>query len=159
MKRIQNLELKGSHDTILMLFQNGENNGENNVENNVNRITVKREATNEKEALNHVKDCQKLIRARKLVSRGQIPENFVPGESYEAKPIESSSNFDFVTWIMVRYLTKSHLPEYSSSEKPSIPPFTATNSLLVQKHYPITSIGFTLIIPIQLQSMTQQTLA
>ena len=47
---------------------------------------------------------------------------------------------------MARYVTKSHLPEYSS-EKPSIPSFTATNSVLVHKHYPITSIGFTLIIP------------
>ena len=134
--------IEGSHDTILMFFQNGENN----VENNVNRISVKREAINEKKALNHVLDCQKLIRARKLVSRGQIPENFVPGEPYEAKAIENSY-FDFVTWIMAPYVTKSHLQEYSSSfEKPSIPSFTATNSVLVHKHYPITSIGFTPII-------------
>ena len=76
--------IEGSHDTILMLFQNGENN--------VNQISVKREATNEKKAFNHVLDCQKLIRARNLVSRGQIPENYVPGEPYEAKAIESSSN-------------------------------------------------------------------
>ena len=34
--------IEGSHDTILMLFQNGENN----VENNVNRISVKRDSTN-----------------------------------------------------------------------------------------------------------------
>ena len=44
-------------------------------------------------------------------------------------------------------MTKSLLPGYSSSEKPSIPLFTATNSVLLHKHYPITIIGFTLIIP------------
>ena len=63
--------IEGSYDTILILFQNGENN----VENNVNPIIVKCEAINEKKALNHVLDFQKLIRARKLVSRGQIPES------------------------------------------------------------------------------------
>ena len=47
-------EIEGSNDTILMLFQNGENN----VENNANRISVKRETTNGKKALNHVSDCQ-----------------------------------------------------------------------------------------------------
>ena len=123
--------------------------------NNVNRISVKREATNEKKALNHVLDCQKLIRARKLVSRGQIPENFVPGEPYEAKAVENSSNFDFVTWIMARYVTKSHLTEYSSSEKPSIPSFTATNSVLVHKHYQLQALDSHRSYPIQLQSMTQ----
>ena len=44
--------IERSHETILMLFQNGENNAENNV----NRISVKREATNEKKELNHVLD-------------------------------------------------------------------------------------------------------
>ena len=91
-------EIEGSHDTILMLFQNGENNAENNV----NRISVKREATNEKKQLNCVLNCQKLIKARKLVRRGQIPGKFILGEPYEAKAIESSSNFDFVTWMMAR---------------------------------------------------------
>ena len=99
-------------------FQNVfEKNGEDNVENNVHRIGVKREATNEKNAINHVLDCQKLKRAKKLVIRGQIPEKFVPGEPYEANVFDSSSHFDFVTWIMARYVAKSHLPEYSFSEK------------------------------------------
>ena len=73
--------IEGSHDTNLMLFPNGENN----VGNNVHRIRGKHEATNEKKATNHVLDCQKLKRAKKLVIRGQIPEKFVPGKPYEAK--------------------------------------------------------------------------
>ena len=48
---------------------------------------------------------------------------------------------------MARYVAKSHLPEYYSSEKPSIPSFTATYNVLVHKHYSITNIGFTPIIP------------
>ena len=41
--------IEGSHDTILMLFQNGENNVENN----------------ENKALSHILDCQKLRHAKK----------------------------------------------------------------------------------------------
>ena len=57
--------------------------------NSVHQISVKREATNEKKALNHVLDFQKLKRVRKLVGRGHIPENFVSGKQYEAKAIEN----------------------------------------------------------------------
>ena len=92
-------------------------------------------------------DCQKLIRTRKLVSHGQIPENFVPEEPNETKDIENESNADYVTWVMVRYVTKTNLPEYSSCEKPTIPSFTATYSVLIHKHCPLTRIGFTPIIP------------
>ena len=132
----------GSHDTILMLFQNRENN----VENNVNGISVRHGATNEKKALNEMLHCQKLIRAGKLGNRGQIPENFLPGEPYKAGDTENSSNLDYTTWIMTRYVTKSHLPEYSSCEKPSIPSFTATNSILDHTQHPLTNIAFTPII-------------
>ena len=52
----------GSHDTILMLFQNRETN----VENNVNGISVRHGATNEKKALNEMLHCQQLIRVGKL---------------------------------------------------------------------------------------------
>ena len=133
----------GSHDTILMLFQNRENN----VENNVNGISVRHGATNEKKALNEMLHCQKLIRAGKLGNRGQIPENFLPGEPYKAGDTKNSSNLDYPTWIMTRYVTKSHLPEYSSCEKPSIPSFTATNSVLDHTQHPLTNIAFTPIIP------------
>ena len=132
-----------SHDTILMLFQNRENN----VENNVNGISVRHGATNEKKALNEMLHWQKLIRAGKLGNRGQIPENFLPGEPYKAGDTENSSNLDYATWIMTRYVTKSHLPEYSSCEKPSIPSFTATNSVLDHTQHPLTNIAFTPIIP------------
>ena len=48
---------------------------------------------------------------------------------------------------MACYVTKSHLPEYSSCGKPGMPSFTATNSVLIHKHCPLTRIGFTPIIP------------
>lgn len=61
-------------------------------------------------------DGRKLIRARKLESQGQIAENFLPGKPYKAEDIENTTNLDYATWIMTRYVTKSHLPEYCSCE-------------------------------------------
>ena len=48
---------------------------------------------------------------------------------------------------MAHYVTKTHLPEYYSCGKSGMPSFTATNSVLIQKHCPLTRIGFTPIIP------------
>ena len=135
--------IDGSHDTSFMFFQNGEDNDETNV----SGISVKPESRKEKKAFSQMLDCQKLIRTRKLVSHGQIPENFVPEEPNETKDIQNESNADYVTWVMVRYVTKTNLPEYSSCEKPNIPSFTATYSVLIHKHCPLTRIGFTPIIP------------
>ena len=58
--------IEGSRNTILMLFQNGEDNDQTSV----NRISAKPESKNEKKVFSQMLDCQKLIRTRKLVSRG-----------------------------------------------------------------------------------------
>ena len=66
----------GSHDTILMLFQNTANEtGDKPKE-----ISTKPLAEFEKKALDRVLDCQKLVRAAKYGGRRQIPATFVPSE-------------------------------------------------------------------------------
>ena len=74
-------EIKGSHDTILMLFHNEENN----VENNVNRISVKREATNGKKALNHVLECQETETSKKIGESRPDPREFCSGRAARSK--------------------------------------------------------------------------
>ena len=56
-------------------------------------------------------------------------------------------NADFMSWVIARFATKNHMTDFSSCENPSIPSFTATNSLLYHKKYPLTHIAFTPIIP------------
>ena len=56
-------------------------------------------------------------------------------------------NADFMSWVIARFATKKHIPDFSSCENPSIPFFTATNSLLHYKKSSLTRIAFTPIIP------------
>ena len=56
-------------------------------------------------------------------------------------------NADFISWVIARFATKKHISDFSSCENPSIPSFTATNSLIYYKKYPLTHIAFTPIIP------------
>ena len=64
----------GSHNTILMLFQNTANE----IGDKPKEISTKPLAQFEKKALNHVPNCQKLVRAAKYGGRCQILATFVP---------------------------------------------------------------------------------
>ena len=133
----------GSHDTILMLFQNPDGG----TEDEVHQISTKPSTSVDARTLHEVLACQTLVRVGKFVGRGEIPTNFLPGTPDEKQDIEFLANADFTTWMTARFITKANVPKYSSCEKPCIPSFTATSSLLVNKHHSLTRIGFTPIIP------------
>ena len=79
------------------------------------------------------------------IARFLLP--LVPSAPPDTRELEISMNADFISWIIARFATKKHIPDFSSCENHSIPSFTATNSLLYYKKYPLTCIAFTPIIP------------
>ena len=115
----------GSHDTILMLFQNTANETGNKPK----EISTKPSAEFERKALDRILDCQKPVRAAKYGGCCQIPVTFVPSPPPDTRELEISMNADFMNWVIARFATKKHIPDFSSCENPSIPSFTATNSL------------------------------
>ena len=143
----------GSHDTILMLFQNTANE----IIDKPKEISTKPLAEFEKKALDRVLDCQKLVRAAKygVVARFLLP--LVPSAPPGTRELEISMNADFISWVIAGSATKKHIPDFSSCENPSIPSFTATNSLLYYKKYPLTRIAFTPITPVQLLNVILST--
>ena len=129
----------GSHDTILMLFQNTANE----IGDKPKEISTKPSAQFERKALDRILDCQKLVRAAKYRGCCQIPATFVPSPppdtreleiSMNAAPdtreLEISMNADFMSWVIAKFATKKHIPDFSSCENPRIPSFATTNSLL-----------------------------
>ena len=133
----------GSHDTILMLFQNPDKDEQDEPR----QLSTKPTTSFEDRALDRILDCQKLVHFCKYGGRGQIPYNFIPEASLHTHNIEVSANYDFMTWVIARFATKANVLDYTSCDKASIPSFTATNSLIKSEKYPLTRIAFTPIIP------------
>ena len=132
----------GSHDTILMLFQNPDKDEQDEPR----QLSTKPTIGFIERALDRILDCQKLVHFRKYGGRVKIPNNFTPEASLDTHNIEVSANYDFMIWVIARFATKANVPDYTC-DKASIPSFTATNSLIKYEKYPLTRIAFTPIIP------------
>ena len=136
----------GSHDTILMLFQNPDKDEQEEPR----QLSTKPTAIFEERALDCILDCQKLFHFCKYGGRGQILDNFTPEASLDTHNIEVSANYDFMTWVIARFATKANVPDYTSCDtscdKAGVPSFMATNSLIKYEKYPLTRIAFTQII-------------
>ena len=63
----------GSHDTILMLFQNTDLNHDNS---SINISEMPPSYTSSSRSLKHILDCQKLVRHGTFSGRADIPANF-----------------------------------------------------------------------------------
>ena len=71
--------IKGSHDTILMLFQNNDEEEQLDI-NDQHYISIMPESASNnlnKKALDHILPCQLLSKASNRGKRGEIPESFV----------------------------------------------------------------------------------
>ena len=130
---------EGSHDTILMLFQNHKS-----------LVTTKPSVSVRKQKLDGRKfadilPCQTLLPFTK-VGRGNIPANYLVSE-----PISFSNETefsDYKIWLLVRYLTSSLLDSSPLVTDP-IPSFSALNSLLSSSKpdIPKTIQAYTPILP------------
>ena len=132
----------GSHDTILMLFQNTERSIENEDETQISTMPNIPKNT-DKRTLEHMLDCQKLIRSGKFGKRDEIPVDFKPNELNLDNDVHVLSQQQYDTWVALRYIQI----DPTSIRVQSIPLFTALNSLLSDNIKTVTRYVFTPIIP------------
>ena len=131
----------GSPDTILMLFQNTEHSIENEDETQFS--TMPNIPTNtDKRTLEHMLDCQKLIRSGEFGKRGEIPVDFKPNELNLDNDVHVLSQQQYDTWVALRYIQI----DLTTIRVQSIPSFTALNSLLSDNIKTVTRCAFTPII-------------
>ena len=123
----------GSHDTILVLFEN--NNEQDAIE---EEYVASKNYFEDQRSLNHVLECQKLITGHKFGVRGDISATYKTGVSVDTKTVESQAERRFKTWLFARRLMDN---------KQNVPSFTAMNSLLFEDGHFLTKICFTPIIP------------
>jgi len=125
----------GSHDTILMLFQNPL--GTQDACSNDATITVSAKPQNEN-ILNHVLPCQTLSTATNMGKRGEISDDFRTG-NFNNKVSKTTKHFRI--WNAARFKI------FGQRDGNGVPSFVATNSLFADPVNVITNFSFTPILP------------
>ena len=88
----------GSHDTILMLFQNVEH-GNDDIDAISEKPTDNHELLPNKRTLNGILDCQKIIKAGRFSNRGEIANDFVPSQPVDMQECIKRSHKRYNTWV------------------------------------------------------------
>ena len=132
----------GSHDTILMLFQNIESeiSTSNDDDSYICMIPEDQSSTKNERSLKHILPCQILSKATNIGKRGEIPGDFTPATELVDLTKETSRN-QFLIWSASRSLPSTQ------SDSNQVPSFTATNSFFQNTTTVLTSFAFTPIIP------------
>ena len=102
-----------------------------------------------KRALEHTHISQKLEPRTKRFVRGKAKKSFKVNQDPDLSYIEKESANQFLLWSLRRYSNSVNIPIHSTCDKPNIPAFTATKSVLLAspKNCSKTRIAFTSIIP------------
>ena len=124
----------GSHDTILMVFQNDQNKSN---EKSAEISQMPQNFPSKKRALDCILPCQKLLKRGKFAGRGTILESFTPSKDIDFRLLNNNSEKEHSLWVLSRHIRTAR----------SIPSFTALKSLLTVNKYTVSSIAFTPIIP------------
>ena len=89
----------GSHDTILMLFQN--NDVDKRPQDIIRNVPENLKTTEDERKLHYILPCQLINKARNLGKRGEIADDFVPaGELIDMK--QKISRDHFLIWSATR---------------------------------------------------------
>lgn len=124
----------GSHDTILMLFQNNPMN----TGKPFNKMSKKPESMKGgKRSLETILTCQKLLKRGNFI-KGNIPKSFIPSKKLCFSSINKKAIMEHKLWVLIR----NFQPGYEN-----IPSFPAVKSLLNQNSNILTRCAFTPIIP------------
>ena len=127
----------GSHDAILMLFQN-----QNENENSQKTLSKKPTGSPQNpKSLDKILPCRELMKMGKFGGRGKIPETFSPGDEIDLSWEKNGFAKQYRLWILVRYKSKSPVDNGSH-----IPSFAAVKSLLDSYTRFITKCTFTPIL-------------
>ena len=132
----------GSHDTILMLFQNQQDTP--NVPSD-STMTVLPNSTEEKatpRSLEHIVPCQVLLKSGRFGKRGEIPSDFKTSTDFADAQISSISHRRYLIWSLAR--SKKFVNSTGYQEVPS---FVSACSLLSPKVKSLTNFAFTPILP------------
>ena len=127
----------GSHDTILMFFQNP-----SQVPGEYLMIRPKRKDTVRNRKLVTELPCQKIIESNRGLFRGSIPISFVAGK----EPDPEASSDDYTIWSIVRYIANDKIDLENGTEK-AVPSFSTMSSILSKETVVPTSIAFAPILP------------
>ena len=117
-----------------MLFEN--NTQQNTFE---EEYVVNKNDFEDQRSLNHILECQKLIRGHKFGVRGEIPINYETGTPLNTIDVGNEADKRFRTWLSARSLKDGYTQ--------NVPSFAAMNSLLFSGHHFLTEICFTPIVP------------
>ena len=128
----------GSHDTILMLFQNALPNETDRVS-----LTISTRMSDRKRfrKLPEILSCQTLIKAQRDQLRETIPDKFTSANLTEISMEDTIS--DYSLWSLIRYRANEDSDELIKG----IPSFSAINSLFNDTTVTPTNIAFTRILP------------
>ena len=128
----------GSHDTILMLFQN-----QNKKENSPKALSKKpRGSPQNQKSLDKILPCQELIKIGKFGGRGKIPEISLPGDEIDLSWNKNEFLKQYRLWTLARYKDKSLV-----DIGPHILSFAVVKRLLYSSTHFITKCAFTSILP------------
>ena len=127
---------EGSHDTILMLFQNP-----SEIQQIVPAMSEKKSSNQRK--FTSILPCQILLPFTK-VSRGNIPGNYQVSDEI-CNPEEHSFS-QYKMWLLAKFVTSSLLPVSSRIDN-HIPSFSAVNSILSETVITVTTQAYTPILP------------
>ena len=86
-----------------------------------------------KRALDHRHISQELVPCTKSFVMGKIPDSFKINPVRDSSKLEMESTNQFLLWSLTCYSRSTNMPIHSTCGKPSIPSFTAINSLLLAK--------------------------
>ena len=117
----------GSHDTILMLFQNSNGTSQDSQQ-IISRISDN--ITPKRRSLEHILDCQKLVRRGKFTERGRISDTFQPSQRIDHTATITSSSVHYKHWVLLRHRNRYQSQSDHENELSTIPSFAAINSLL-----------------------------
>ena len=134
----------GSHDTVLMLFQNPVDNNKE-VESSISTIPTDFETN--KRSFEHILDCQKLVKGGYFGKRAEIPNTYKVSSGYDFQKTLESADLLYKTWVMSRYVTKSGPLSLLSTASTKVPSFRAANSILEINSKLVTRMAFTPILP------------
>ena len=122
----------GSHDAILMLFQN-----QNENENSQKTLSKKPTGSPQNpKSLDKILPCRELMKMGKFGGRGKIPETFSPGDEIDLSWKKNEFSKQYRLWI------KSPV-----DDEPHIPSFAAVKSLLDSSTHFIAKCAFSPILP------------
>ena len=86
--------------------------------------------TPKKRSLEHILNCQKLVRRGKFTKKGNISDTFQPSQCIDHTTTITYSSVRYKKWVLVQHLNRYQSQTDHKNKLSAIPSFAATNSLL-----------------------------